>query len=157
MLSHTGTLTQYLTNFVLYTLMTVGVMYGAYWYTRKAVGNRASVSTPTVATPDPLTLESSLALDPHKVLHVVRIGSERFLISVSGEGTQLLSKLEDVPAAAPAVVETAVPTLPTEVKVDLPWYANQPPRMVMTAPPPRSSFGARFVQSVQWLVSSRSR
>jgi len=165
MLSHTGTLWQYLGSFLIYTLATVGLIYGVYWYSSKAAAAKApeapAEETPPEPAPEALALESSLPLDGQKTLHVVRTGSERFLISTTDSATQLLSKLDPVPAPPPAVSEEQ--PAPEEVKVDLPWYAQryaqQPARPVQLPPPVRrpSSFGERFIQSVQWLVSSRSR
>lgn len=161
MLSHTGTLWHYLVNFLAYTLVTVGLIYGVYWYSSKASAKPAEApaeTPPPEPGPEVLVLESSLPMDAQKTLHVVRTGSERFLISTTDSGTQLLSKLEPVPSPPPAVTEE--PEAPTEVKVDLPWYAQQPPRVVHLPPPPvrrPSGFGERFIQSLQWLASSRSR
>jgi flagellar biogenesis protein FliO len=152
-MSHTGTLWQYLGSFLMYTLMTIGLIYGVFWYTRKAGGASAAVPKAEEAQGDALALESALPLEPNKTLYVVRSGSERFLISATGEGTQLLSRLESVPtpvAAEPVAVD------PVEPKVDLPWYATVPsPTRMVTMP--RRSFGQRFVQSVKWLVASRMR
>lgn len=153
-MSHTGTLWQYLGSFLMYTLLTIGMIYGVFWYTRKAAGARATGTTPTTEeTQGSLALESALPLEPNKTLYVVRSGSERFLISATGEGTQLLSRLESVPAV---VVAEPVAEVSVEPKVDLPWYASVPgPTQLATIR--RQSFGQRFVQSVKWLVATRSR
>jgi flagellar biogenesis protein FliO len=152
MLTHTGTLWQYLGSFVMYTLLTVGAIYGVFWYSRKATGGASIGSNSTTGgTQDPLILESTLPLEPNKTLYVIRTGAERFLLSSTAEGTQLLSKLESVPAPA---AEPVVAAPPAEPKVDLPWYATEPPRLVTLR---RQGFGERFVKSIQWLVSSRMR
>lgn len=159
MISHPASLWQYFGSFVTYTLTTVGVIYGVYWYTRRASGGAlgGAPKAPEVA-PESLVLESALPLEPQKTLYVVRTGSERFLISATGTDTQLLSKLEPVP---PPVVEVPVVEVAplVQAKVDLPWYADQPTRVQAPPPPIRRapSFGQRFVQSVQWLVASRSK
>jgi len=161
MLSHTGSLGQYLWNFLLYTLTTIGLIYGVYWYTRKASG-KAAIAMPEAppVTSESLVLESALSLEPQKTLYVVRSGSERFLLSATGDQTQLLSKLEPAYAPAFAVPVTEEAPEPPAPRVDLPWYADQPVRM--QAPPPPvirrpSGFGSRLVQSIQWLVSSRTK
>ncbi len=146
-MTHTGTLWQYLGSFVMYTLMTVGLIYGVFWYTRKASG----IATATEEAKGSLVLESTLALEPNKTLYVVRSGSERFLLSASGEGTQLLSALASVPG--PILAE---PVSEPVAQVELPWYASVPSTSRPVAIR-RQSFGQRFVQSVRWLVTSRTR
>ena len=167
MLNHTGTLWHYLGSFLTYTLATVGLIYGVYWYSGKAAIAKKAPEPPAEAPPEPspeaLALESALPLDAQKTLMVIRTGSERFLISTTESGTQLLSKLEPVPAPPPPVLEESTEPEPEEIKVDLPWYAQrhaqQPERPIQLPPPVRrsSTFGERFLQSVQWLVASRSR
>lgn len=150
MLSHTGTLWQYLGSFVFYTLATVGVIYAVYWYTRaKTSGTAAAAAPATEDSAAKLELESTLALEPNKNLYVLRSGNERFLLATTAEGTQLLSRLDNVPVEAPAVVAEA----DTEgSKSPKPWYASEPPAVLAR---PNLGFKTRFLQSVQWLVSSR--
>jgi hypothetical protein len=160
MLSHTGTLWHYLGSFILYTLMAVGLIYGAYLYARKASVVKPFLGLgkkPESPSAPKLILESSLALEPRKTLYVVCAGNERFLIAASGESTQLLSKLEEssqtAGTSAMAATSVAAVTLPPVDRVDeRPWYTEAP---IITRPQ-KAGFGARFVQSVQWLVSSRS-
>ncbi len=152
MLSHTGTLWQYLGSFVFYTLATVGVIYGVYWYTRKNAGAAAAVAAAKAEEGQiKLELESTLALEPNKNLYVVRNGVERFLLVTSAEGTQLLSRLDNVPAPVEEVVAEPVVDLPLAPK---PWYATEPPPAIIQR---KIGFGERFVQSVQWLVASRTK
>ena len=146
-MTHTGTLWQYLGSFVMYTLMTIGLIYGVFWYTRKASG----ASTQPEQAQGSLVLESTLPLEPNKTLYVVRSGSERFLLSASGEGTQLLSALEAVPSLI-----LAEPVSEPTAKVDLPWYASVPAGNRPVAMR-RQSFSQRLAQSVRWLVASRTR
>lgn len=155
MLSHTGTLWQYLGSFVLYTLGAVALIYGAYWYARRSTTGflpGAAATVPEEAEV-PLVLEASLSLEPQKNLYIIRSGKERFLIAASGEATQLLSKLESVETEAEAPVE--IPIVEETPKLE-PWYTPGPQPV---APPAirRESFGSRFVKSVQWLVSSRMK
>jgi hypothetical protein len=158
MLSHTGTLWHYLGSFIVYTLAAIGVIYGAYCYARKAtvVGKPIlGLGKKQEPTAPPLTLESSLALEPRKTLYVVCAGNERFLVAASGESTALLSKLENTPQSASATAAITTPTvnLPQMDRAEeRPWYTEAP---IITRRP-KASIGARFVQSVQWLVSARS-
>lgn len=150
MLSHTGTLWQYLGSFVFYTLATVGVIYGVYWYTRRTSGGMAAAAAAKAEEGQPkLELESTLALEPSKNLYVIRSGNERFLLATTAEGTQLLSRLDNVPAEVPVEVAETVAEEPKSPK---PWYASEPPAVLAR---PNNGLGARFVQSVQWLVASR--
>jgi hypothetical protein len=167
MLSHTGSLWQYLSSFLIYTLMTVGLIYGVYWYTRKASGKAVSAAPPPEPdepTSESLLVESALPLEPQKTLYIIRSGSERFLISTTETSTQLLSRLEPVPPPVfetPETEEDSPMLPPLQSRVDLPWYADQPVRVqAPPLPPPvrrASGFGQRFVQSVQWLVASRTK
>ena len=148
MLNHTGTLWHYLGSFVLYTLLAIGCIYAAYCYFRKSPGGSMLPlgRKAEKADPNKLTLESVLPLEPRKTLYVVRSGPERFLISASGDDTALLSKLEPVPS----VVE--ILDMVPEDTSDRPWYTERPNLRVR-----KQTMGERFRQSVQWLVSSRSR
>lgn len=147
MMNHTGALWQYLGTFVLYTLGAVGLIYGAYWYARRSSGLLSGGSNTVDPQVPTLQVESSLPLDPRNTVYVIRSGSERFLIA-SGEETTLLSKLE------PLISEVPVEEIPvvTETERLEPWFA--PPAVPRTVPR-RQGFGARFAQSIQWLVSSR--
>lgn len=152
MLSHTGTLWQYLGSFVLYTLGAVGLMYGAYWYARRSIVN-AAPATP-VEAPNAMVLESSLSLEPQKTLYIVRVGEERFLISTTAEGLQFLSKLEKEILLVP---EAEIPTVRETPRLE-PWYANAGQQVALPVMPRRTeTFGSRFIKSVQWLVSSRMK
>lgn len=150
MMSQTGALWQYLGTFVLYTLGAVGLIYGAYWYARRSSGLMAGGSAKVNPQVPTLEVESSLPLDPRNTVYVIRSGSERFLIAASGEETNLLSRLE------PIVSEVAVEEIPvvTETERLEPWYAT--PAVARTLPR-RQGFGARFAQSIQWIVSSRMK
>lgn len=146
MLSHTGTLWQYLGSFVLYTLGAVGLIYAAYWYARRSIMPAASPSQAD-APQFPLAIEATLGLEPHKTLYVIRSGDERFLISVSGESTQLLSKLE-----TPISANSEIPVVPETQRLE-PWFAQHQ----AVSQKPQSTLSSRFIQSVQWLVSSRMK
>lgn len=150
MMNHTGALWQYLGTFVLYTLGAVGLIYGAYWYARRSSGLLSGNSAKTNPQVPALEVESALPLDPRNTVYVIRSGSERFLIAASGEETTLLSKLE------PLASEVAVEEIPvvTETERLEPWFATPP---VARAVPVRQGFGARFAQSIQWIVSSRMK
>ncbi|WP_303672546.1 flagellar biosynthetic protein FliO [Vampirovibrio chlorellavorus] len=150
MMNHTGALWQYLGTFVLYTLGAVGLIYGAYWYARRSSGLLSGGSTKVDPQVPTLQVESSLPLDPRNTVYVIRSGSERFLIAASGEETNLLSKLE--PVASEVTVEE-IPVV-TETERLEPWFA---PPVVPRTVPRRQGFGARFAQSIQWIVSSRMK
>lgn len=152
MLSHTGTLWQYLGSFVLYTLGAVGLMYGAYWYARRSIA--ATSPTAPAEAPNAMVLESSLSLEPQKTLYIVRIGEERFLMATTAEGLQLLSKLEK---ETPLVPEVDIPVVQETPRLE-PWYASAGQQVTLPVLPRRTeSFGSRFIKSVQWLVSSRMK
>lgn len=154
MLSHTGTLWQYLGSFLLYTLGAVALMYGAYWYARRSIATPPPAATDEA--PSALLLEASLPMEPQKTLHIVRVGEERFLIATTAEGMQLLSKLEP---EAPVAQESDIPVVQETPRLE-PWYANAASQQVTLPVLSRratESFGSRFVRSVQWLVSSRMK
>ena len=154
MLSHTGTLWHYLGSFTLYTLLAIGMIYGAYWYTRRHLGKPAVTAAPVEESEEvPLAIESSLPLEPQKTLYVIRSGNERFLLSSTGENLQFMSALESVPTL-PEPMPEPMPMEEPAIE-DAPWFSKtDAPKPVATTPPP--SFGSRFIQSVQWLVTSRS-
>ena len=164
MVNHTGALWHYIGSFLTYTLLTIGAIYAVYWYTRKATAARTPAPDNSATEEPPagsLFLESALPLEQGRSLYVVRSGSERFLLSSTEAGTQLLSRWENAPPAQLDIAEleelvTATP------RVDLPWYAVKPASPVAVEPSRingsrQSSFGKRFIQIVQWLVSSRLR
>lgn len=152
-----GNLWHYLGSFVGYTLFAIALIYGAYWLLKKQPGNwlmaPAFKKGESGKDDDLLSVEANLTLEPHKNLYVVRAGKERFLLSTTMEQTQCLAKLteEDEADCLPGVsVQAKFPDEP----VQLPWFARE----TYGEPSPRISkpgLGARFVQSVQWLMESR--
>lgn len=161
MLSHTGTLWHYLVSFIGYTLLAIGMIYGTFLYIRKFTG-RTPLSAPAndsvpdeAVTVSTLALETSLALEPDKNLYIVRSLQERFLVATSSEGVQLISKLESVSPPKEDAPEVDLPVVASAI--EKPWYAEIPKAPVLPqAPPVSSGFGARFLKSVQWVVSSRA-
>jgi flagellar biogenesis protein FliO len=155
MLSHTGTLGQYLGLFVLYTMLAIGLIYGAYWVLRKRGGILPKTAQkPEGPLPTPLLIESTLALEPRKTLYVIKAGHERFLVASTLEQTQLLSKLEAEPAAEVSFAAVEAPA--GEPQVALPWFATPPDaKPTPELPSSKVGFGARFLQSLQWLAASR--
>ncbi|WP_373532889.1 FliO/MopB family protein [Vampirovibrio sp.] len=154
MLNHTGALWHYLGSFVLYTLGAVALIYGAYWYARRSSGGFLSGAAKNNNSQRPvLEIESILPLEPRKNLYVVRAGHERFLLAASGDDTTLLSQLEPEFSEPPEMSE--IPVVQETPRLE-PWYALQQPTHVHSGRKP-DTFGARFVKSVQWLVSSRMR
>lgn len=161
-LNPTSALWHYLGSFLLYTLVAIGVIYAAYWYTRRQsthwlnpLGEKKK--SPLAALK--LEMESSLALEPRKTLYVVRSGQERFLVSASAEKTDLLAKLEPLPpvVSAKSIKTDAKIALAAPKQVSLPekpWY-TEPPRKVRVAS--QLGVGARLMQSVRWLVASRMK
>ncbi|MBY0450797.1 MAG: flagellar biosynthetic protein FliO [Cyanobacteria bacterium] len=107
----TQILWQYVGSFTLYTLLAIGVMYGAYFWIKsqgslpaglaaglpKGLTGLLKIQTPGVQ--NPIQIESRLSLELRKQLYIIRCGSERFLIATSNEGTQLISKLDDAKAS----------------------------------------------------------
>jgi hypothetical protein len=163
-MEHSGSLLHYLGSFILYTLLAIGVIYAVYCYARKHSGNlflgMKKASDPKAR----LEIESVLALEARKNLYVVRSGHERFLVATSMEGTQFLSRLEST--GAPAVAEPIQQTPPVlqEATVQPPWYTRPEEPATLPSEPEKSGatkpgegFGARFVQSLQWLVASRTK
>lgn len=170
MVEHSGGLWHYLSSFMMYTLTAIAMIYGVYWLIQRAPGTSGKQEPPAEEEkPGKLELESTLTLDEKRTLHVIRTGSERFLLSAIGESTQLLSRLENVPSdapppeAAPAPAEVAEEPQPVAVVEAPPWYASLagPPLPSAEELPIRvsrkSGFADRFVQSVKWLASSRLR
>lgn len=157
MISQTGTLWHYLGSFVLYTLLAIGLIYAAYFYTRKhgagllPFSRRSGAGRPR----NKLAIESVLPLEPRKNLYVVRVGAERFLLSTSMEGTQFLSRLESDSVEAQVPVGVSLPDASAEALAAQPWYTQasaHPDEMTMTSP----GMGARLMQSMQWLMAARS-
>ena len=151
LLSQTGTLWQYLGSFVLYTLLAIGMIYAAYFYTRKHAGNLPGFIRRPGMPKQKLEIESVLALEPRKNLYVVRSGHERFLLSTSMDGTQFLSRLESAEHPETALEPAAASASSNVVPMEKPWYA-QPPESASAQP----GMGARLVQSMQWLIAARS-
>lgn len=160
MLGHTASLWQYLGSFVGYTLFSIGLIYAAYWFLRKQpnwlTGTAFQKNTTTTVAPKSLLeVEANLALEPRKTLYIVRAGHERFLISTTLEQTQCLAKLTEEDEDSPAPVMSELKPEKVEERVTLPWFAKeeQPesPRPNATKP----GFGARLVQSMQWLIETR--
>lgn len=164
MLSHTGSLWHYLGSFVGYTLLAIGLIYGAYWFLRKQPNNWLT-GTAFQKTGDAkkalLEVEANLALEPRKNLYVVRAGQDRFLISTTMEQTQCLAKLTEENELSTLPVSAAFGEIKTESpeeKVTLPWFAKDafeeaPNRRNVSKP----GLGARLAQSVQWLLETRKR
>jgi hypothetical protein len=189
MVSHTGMIWHYLGNFLLYTLLTVGILYGVYWYLKKSPLIAAKTPVAPSADPTPetpqLETESVLGLEPGKTLYVVRSGTERFLMATTADGIQLLSSLSTTSAtiSAPASTEASdtentsatseeetyqeEPEPTSEPAVEIPWFTQRVPANVSESdtgetpssngntPKKSNGIGNRFLQSVQWLVSSR--
>ncbi len=98
MLSHTGTLWQYLGSFILYTLLAIGLIYAVFCFTRSRAGSFLGLGTPVIkGRRAKLQIESILGLEPRKNLYVVRAGHERFLLATSIEETKLISRLDSLP------------------------------------------------------------
>lgn len=152
MINHSGALWHYLGSFVLYTLGAIGLIYGIYWYARRTSGGLLSGAGKGNAQLPTLQVESTLPLDPRRTLYVIRSGSERFLISAAGDDTSLLSRLE--PIQSEESLEAEIPVVMETERLE-PWYASSP--VVRSTPVPSAGLGARFVQSLQWLVASRMK
>lgn len=158
MLSHTGILWQYLGNFILYTLLAIGMIYGAYWLMHKHGGNLLNMTKKqNPHAPTKLEIESTLALEARKNLYVVKAGHERFLLATTMEGTQFLSKLEN-PALEADTVEDIAPSGDLSKAILSTLQGNSIQETVGIAPTgTREKLGTRFMQSVQWLMSSRTK
>jgi len=143
-----------------YTLTAIGMMYAVFYYLRNKVKSpqKASIISEAETMADTpvipqlplgmgtgLEVESVLPMENQQSLYVLRAGRERFLISVSGDKTTLLSKLES------ASVETPATT------ADLPWFkAPDPQAPQEPIYTPKASASQRFMKSLEWLVSARS-
>lgn len=158
MLGHTGSLWQYLGSFVGYTLFAIGLIYGAYWFLKRNPSNWLSGSA-FQKSGKALEMEASLTLEPRKVLYIVRAGHERFLISSALEKMECMAKLESETATLPVAPDVMMEFPDEEEPVALPWFAAEKMRaesktVIATKP---SGLGARLMQSVQWLIESRTR
>lgn len=96
---------QYLGNFTLYTLLSIGVIYAMFLYLRKNPASRNVLmrfGQPSLHAQHgkKLEIETVLTLEPRKNLYIVRADKERFLISTSMEGTQFLAKLNEKAGAS---------------------------------------------------------
>lgn len=149
------TIWHYLGSFILYTLVAIGFIYAAYWYARKNSGNLLGGARKPVNPKTKLEIESVLALEVRKNLYVVRSGNERFLIATSMEGTQFLSRLETTAMPVIQEVPSESAEIPVEGTVAPPWYSRPEETPDETAA--KGTFGSRFMQSVQWLISSRTK
>jgi flagellar biogenesis protein FliO len=165
-MAHSGSLLHYLGSFILYTLLAIGVIYAVYCYARKHSGNLFLGVKKSANPKARLEIESVLALEARKNLYVVRSGHERFLVATSMEGTQFLSRLESADAPAAQALRPEAPQAQAEPTVQPPWYTQpealpEEPRQdelgKSGATKPGEGFGARFAQSLQWLVASRTR
>jgi hypothetical protein len=153
-------LSHYLMNFMLYTLGAVGLIYAAFWYIRQQVGktqkqphNESPPEAAALESAAPpsmplgvgtgLEIESVLPMESQQTLYVLRAGRERFLLSVSGEKTNLLSRLENA-----AVEETS--------GAQLPWFTVPPAEQQAVTNAPKLTASSRLVESIRWLVSARS-
>jgi hypothetical protein len=169
-MGHTGTMIQYLGSFLLYTLLAIGIIYLAYWYTagRRNTSNPVQTENEADNTDLPrLEIESVLNLELNKNLYVIRNGDERFLVSTSDDETSCLSRLEPV---------TALQTLPPpqyehydnpENRIsdtgsshsEKPWYHNTVslPPIERKLPQKLSTggFTKQLLHSIQWLIRSR--
>lgn len=90
----------YLGLFTAYTLGAVGLIYAVFWYLKKNGMNGLPMVKKSIQSQQgrvaPLSVESVLPLEARKNLYVVRSGDERFLIATTLEGTQFLSRLDNV-------------------------------------------------------------
>jgi flagellar biogenesis protein FliO len=144
----TQILWQYVGSFTLYTLLAIGVMYGAYFWIKgqgSFPGGLASglpkglagllklPASPTVQ--NPIQIESRLSLELRKQLYIIRCGSERFLIATSNEGTQLISKLDESktsdssalfpPEGGTTIINNPVKNNPAKTSEDTSYGAQQ--------------------------------
>ena len=91
-----------LTQFVAATLFALGAMYLVYLYYRQQMpsGMAAAKSTKSL-----LKLEQTQYLEPKKAVHILRVGTERFLLASTDQGLQLLSSLKGLTEAQVAEEE----------------------------------------------------
>ncbi|HEY9746149.1 MAG TPA: flagellar biosynthetic protein FliO [Oculatellaceae cyanobacterium] len=150
MLGQTSNLWPYLGSFVGYTLLAVGMIYATYWFLkRKPMKWLTGPAFQKTAKAALLEVEANLALEPRKTLYIVRAGQERFLISTTMEQVQCLARLEPEDASAESSVEENV----QQEQVTLPWFAKNEADSPVRQP--KSGFGARMMQSVQWILETR--
>jgi Flagellar biosynthesis protein, FliO len=167
---HGHTLSHYLMNFILYTLGAIALMYAAYGYTRRRLGldkDKAAVGSDATAVaaaappqmpPGVLLVESTLGLEENKTLYVVKAGNERFLIATSGDSTQCLSRLENEPKPVASPVTAITGAVTTSNGAAIPWFTElqRTPDAAVEGNAAGSGFSDRVLQSLRWLVVSRS-
>jgi flagellar biogenesis protein FliO len=80
----------YVVNFTVYTMAMIGLICFAVFVYRKITDGSFSSKNGKY-----LSVEETMSLSPRKTLHVVRAGSEKFLIASDIDRTTLLAKLDD--------------------------------------------------------------
>lgn len=148
MITQSGTLTHYLTSFILYTLGAIGLIYAVYVCINRSGGRGKgfAVGKRKQSPQTPLAAESVLSLEPRKTLYIIRAGHERFLVAGAGDDLKLLSRLE---APLALVTEAEIPKVEETERLE-PWYQAVPEEYSS-----EPGFRQRFMQSIAWLASSR--
>ena len=107
----------YITNFAVYTMAMIGLIFFALLtYKKFFCGNGFGKKS------DFLNIEESISLAPRKNLYVIRAGNERFLVASDSDRTNLISKLDE--SAKQKRVDVNCEDLP--VIVDFPKRSEQP-------------------------------
>lgn len=97
----------YVVNFTVYTMAMIGLICFAVFVYRKITDGSF-----TSRNGKYLSVEETMSLSPRKTLHVVRAGSEKFLIASDIDRTTLLAKLND----ENTVADTETDVVITETK-----------------------------------------
>ncbi len=89
----------YLINFSVYTLAMIGVILLGFVIVQKSLSGGFAQNRPGF-----MLLEQTLCIEPRKNIHLIKAGSERFLISTDAQGTSFLTKIAE--DNSPAVFKT---------------------------------------------------
>lgn len=79
----------YIVGFGIYTLAMIGIIFIAFVVVKKFSVSRKGAKSHNSF----LEIETSLALEPRKTIHVVRAGNEQILIATDADRTTFLTKL----------------------------------------------------------------
>lgn len=148
----------YIANFTVYTMAMIGLIcFAVFVYKKFTDGTMRSGDNKF------LSVEDSMSLSPRKTLHIVRAGSEKFLIASDVDRTTLISKLNapneqqnlrrtispvtDVPVFEPEIE-------PVQMQKEEPAMIHlEPIRQNTQAPRPRPRMDRRAGQMPQQTVT----
>ena len=150
----------YIANFTVYTMAMIGLIcFAVFVYKKFTDGTMRSGDNKF------LSVEDSMSLSPRKTLHIVRAGSEKFLIASDVDRTTLISKLnasggqQNLRRSMAPMVE--VPVFEPEPEMEPVQMPKEEPAMVhlepirpkAQAPQPRPRMDRRAGQMPQQTVT----